>query len=170
MDAARCGRTPLLAGSWPWCWPLLQRFYQGSLKVSRTLYHGFEHLHIPPDRGFAGAGMATKKVLDDGGDVLRTLSRYMQLIGVPIALALMFWQASTIWTLSLSMAKIETKVDALDGDRYSKSDAMKDFQNIYDRVTAVENADKIRTDGIQEQIRSNLAQLLQLKTKVDAIH
>lgn len=108
--------------------------------------------------------MTTRKQVQETKDAaeseaLRVVSRWMQIIGVPIALALLFWQAGTTWQLSISVAKIETKMADLDGDRYSKSDAMKDFNTV-----------NVRIDGVIEQQRSITAQFLQLKTKVDAIH
>ena len=115
--------------------------------------------------GRGGVKMVAKKVLDDGGDVLRTLSRYMQLIGVPIALALMFWQASTIWTLSLSMAKIETKVDALDGDRYSKSDAMKDQALLQSNIDSLDKAMAARWDATDKRVTELMARMIQIEHK-----
>jgi len=78
-------------------------------------------------------------------EMLTALSRIFQLVAIPLGLTAIFWFATTINGLQLTVTKLSTQMEYLDGDRYSGTDAKHDFA-----VVNVQIEDLTRRVGILE--------------------
>lgn len=61
---------------------------------------------------------------------LTVMARVVQVIGLPIGLAAVFWFASTVNGMQLQLARLETQMTERTSDRYTGTDARHDFATL----------------------------------------
>ena len=78
------------------------------------------------------------------------VARLMQVVGMPVVIALGGWLQVTISDMKLAIARLETQMIERTADRYSASDAKRDFSTVIFRL---DNSDR-RLDQLNGRMQA----------------
>ena len=85
-----------------------------------------------------------------GSETMGAIARLMQVVGMPVVIALGGWLGVTIDSMKQSITRLETQMIERTADRYTSKDAQRDFSGVSFRL---DNADR-RIDQINGRLQA----------------